>query len=90
MIRHRVDNFEAWKQAFDNFADFRKSSGELSFQVMRKESEQDNVYCLFEWDTIENAREFMKSPDLKKAMQEAGVLEAPEVNFLSEIAKGSL
>jgi len=90
LVKHKVNDFAAWKSAFDNFADFRKKSGEKSFQILHPSNDHNDLTLLFGWDTEENARKFMESGELKHAMQEAGVSGAPKIEFLSEAAKGSL
>ena len=90
MIRHKVKNYEAWKEEFDNFADFRKTNGEKSYMIMRSEDDAENLHLFFEWDTHENAQKFLRSAELKQAMQKAGVAEAPEIRFLNEAGRGKL
>jgi quinol monooxygenase YgiN len=89
MIRHRINDYEAWKTEFDNFVEVRKSSGERSFQILQRQEEPTNLYVLFEWDNIDNARKFLESSALKSAMKKAGVIEAPEIHFLTEAYKGA-
>jgi quinol monooxygenase YgiN len=90
LIRHKVNDFTAWKEAFDNFKDVRKEFGEKSFQVLQHTEDSNNLYVMLEWDSVENAHKFLESPQLKTAMQEAGVAEAPEINYLIEAFKGTL
>ncbi|MFH1891450.1 MAG: antibiotic biosynthesis monooxygenase [Candidatus Zixiibacteriota bacterium] len=90
MIRHKVNDFDKWKKTFDEFSSFRKSSGEMSFQVMQHQEDSNNVYLMFEWDNEENARKFFGSAELKERMQKAGVAEAPEINFLNQADRGKL
>lgn len=90
LIRHKVTDFDKWKKAFDEFATFRKSSGEKAFQVMQHHQDSNNLYLMFEWDNEENARKFLGSEQLKEAMQSAGVADAPEINFLTEAHRGKL
>ena len=90
LIRHKVNDFAAWKEAFENFGSVRKNGGEKSFQVLRHDEESNNLYIMFEWDSTENARKFLDSEELKSAMMAAGVSEAPEINFLSEALKGTV
>lgn len=87
-IRHKVHNFDKWKEEFDNFGEFRKSSGEKSFQILRPEGDSDNLHILFEWDTVENAKTFLDSTELKNAMSQAGVAETPEIRFFNEAGHG--
>ena len=41
---------------------------------------------LFEWDKIENAKKFASSEDLKKTMEQAGVIGIPHIHFLNEVS----
>jgi hypothetical protein len=45
------------------------------------------VFILFEWDTVENAKKFGMSDDLKKTMEQAGVIGKPHIHFLKEVQK---
>ena len=90
MVRHRVGNYDTWKKAFDNFADFRRTSGEKSYLIYQPEDDADNLYLMFEWDTPAHARKFFESSELKSTMQKAGVKETPEIRFLNESASGKL
>ena len=90
LIKHKVENFATWKSAFDNFADFRKSSGEKSYRVLHPADDPNDLTLLFEWDSQENAETFLASSELKSAMEQAGVAEAPKIQLLNQAAKGSL
>lgn len=90
MVKHRVNDYRTWKHEFDNFAGFRRSSGEKSFHILQNEQDPNDLYLMFEWDTPENARKFMDSSNLKEAMTKAGVAEAPQIKFLNEFDRGAL
>ena len=90
LIRHKVNDFAAWKKAFQNFKDVRKEFGEKSYQILQHEEDANNIYLMFEWDSMDNARRFFESSELKTAMEGAGVAEPPEINFLSEALKGTI
>jgi len=45
----------------------------------------NDIFILFEWDTKEKATKFAESEDLKKRMQEAGVIGKPEIYFFEKI-----
>ena len=90
LAHHKVSSYESWKKVFDEFAETRKASGELSYQILKQEKDSDDLYLMFEWDGADKAKAFMESPQLKEAMQKGGVTEAPEIHFLSEVAKGAL
>ncbi len=90
LVKHRVNSYEDWKNAFDNFANVRKSSGEKSFRILHTKDDPNDLTLLFEWDTKENAEKFMASPELKSAMQDGGVSEAPQIQFLCDVVQGKL
>jgi quinol monooxygenase YgiN len=89
-IKHKVADYTAWKKTFDEFVETRRAGGEKSFQILHPENEPNNLYLIFEWDNIANAQNFMQSPELKSAMQNAGVTEEPQISFLNEYDKGIL
>ncbi len=90
LVKHKVKDYDTWKDVFDNFASTRKTGGEKSYRILRPSENPNDLTLLFEWDTAENARTFMKSSELKSTMQRAGVAEEPTIQFLTEIDKGTL
>ena len=89
-VKHKVEDYDTWKNVFDNFHDTRKKGGEKSFQIWRTQSDPNDLDLQFEWDTAENARTFFKSQELKSTMKKAGVSEEPEIRFLTHADKGTL
>jgi hypothetical protein len=49
-----------------------------------------SLLLLFEWDNLANARTFMANPELKAAMSEAGVVDAPRTYFLERYDHGKV
>ena len=89
-VRHRVNDYPAWKKVFDEFVDTRRAMGEKSFQVLQKDEDTNNIFLVFTWDSAENARKFFDSEKLKETMGHAGVAEKPDINFVSEADHGVL
>jgi quinol monooxygenase YgiN len=87
-VRHSVRDYEAWKSVFDSVSDLRASNGEKSYQIMRQGNGSNELFVLFEWDNLDNARKYAASPELKAAMERAGVSGKPEISFLEEAARG--
>ncbi|MCP4366121.1 MAG: cyclase [Planctomycetes bacterium] len=85
LVRHKVKDYAKWKSDFDAFSATRKANGEKSYQLFRMDDDPDNTVLLFEWDSLDNARKFLSSEELKDAMQGAGVCEEPEVYYLEEV-----
>ena len=87
-VRHGVQDYEAWKSVFDSVGDLRRRSGEKSYQILRQENGSNKLVALFEWDSLDNARKYAASPELKEAMQRAGVTGKPEILFMEEADRG--
>lgn len=88
LMYHKVEDFGKWKEAFDNFSDFRKSSGEKSYSVGTLQGEPNTAYVINEWESMQNFQQFVESDDLGNAMKSAGVLEKPNTVILSEVERG--
>ena len=84
LIQHQVKDFAAWKKVFDSAIDLRTSSGELSAQVYHDQSDPNKVTTINKWNSLANAQKFAHSPELKAAMEKAGVEGAPNIYFLNE------
>jgi len=88
MVHHQVSDFAKWKPFFDRDETRRKSGGSKGSQVFQNHENPNDVFILFEWDTLENAKKFGTSADLKKIMEQAGVTGQPHIHFLQEVQKG--
>lgn len=85
LVQHKVKDFGEWKKVFDSVLDLRTSNGELSYDIYRDESDPNNIFAMFKWDSIENAQKYAGSPELKEAMENAGVAGPPNISFLNEV-----
>jgi antibiotic biosynthesis monooxygenase (ABM) superfamily enzyme len=90
LVRHKVKDFDAWKSVFDSVADLRRKKGEQSYRILRDGNGSNELFALFTWDTIDNARKYASSPELRAAMERAGVVGKPDIYFLEEAARGDL
>ena len=88
LVRHSVQDYKAWKSVFDSVADLRRRNGEKSYRILSQENGSNDLVALFEWDSLDNARKYAASPELKEAMHRAGVVGKPEILFLEEAARG--
>ena len=85
LITHMVNDFAEWKKIFDSKIDFRKSNGELSTQIFRDATNPNKLTVINKWTSMESAQKFAHSPELKAAMENAGVVGVPEIHFLNEV-----
>jgi heme-degrading monooxygenase HmoA len=84
-IQHEVADYTTWKAAFDSALDWRRKNGERSCRIFRSAGNVNDVNLLFEWESLEKARAFVASDELKARMASAGVKGAPRVDFLTEV-----
>jgi hypothetical protein len=63
-IENVVEDYDAWKAAFDKFERFRMDNGVLSYRVCRPANDQHRVYVELEFTTHEEASAFI--PVLEK------------------------
>lgn len=84
LIIHEVESYPAWKVIFDQAAEMRKQAGEQSYQLLRYDSDANNIVHFSKWSSLESARRFFESPELIQIRQKAGV-KAPSFIYLNEI-----
>ena len=89
LIIHEVEDYDAWKQVFDQAASLRKEAGERSYQVLKYENEPNKIVHFSVWTSIQDARLFFESPELVEIRQRAGV-KAPEFIYLEQLESGAL
>lgn len=89
LIIHEVAAYEAWKTVFDQAADLRKNAGEISFQLLRYDTDANNIVHFSQWTSLDNARRFFESPELVEIRKKAGV-RAPNFIYLQELERGVL
>ena len=87
LVHHEVEDFKKWKPVFDEHESTRKKSGSKGARIFRSKDNPNETVVIMEWDSIENAKKFATSPDLKETMQKAGVITVPDVYFLEEVEK---
>jgi hypothetical protein len=83
-FRHKVKDYEAWKAVFDNADDFRKAGGEKSYRIFHAINDPSDIGMMFERESLESAKKFSQSPELKAAMIETGVCSEPFFDFVQE------
>jgi heme-degrading monooxygenase HmoA len=87
LIQSTVEDYAKWKSVFDEYTTNRKTSGSKGGHLFRSADNPNELVILFEWDDLDNARQFTQSDDLRKAMQRAGVVGRPDLYFLEEVEK---
>jgi quinol monooxygenase YgiN len=89
LIIHEVADYAAWKIIFDQAAAIRKTAGEISYQLLRYDTDANNIVHFSAWTSLDAARQFFESPELVAIREKAGV-KAPEFIYLHEIERKAL
>jgi len=82
-IHFRVEDFSRWRSMFDQGHALRKNSGSKGARILRSADDPNGLMVIMEWDSLDRARQFAQSAELREAMQKAGVIGRPEVSFLN-------
>lgn len=84
IMRHKVKDFAAWKQAYDADAPRRAAASITSARVCRLADDPNDVVVIAEFEDAGKLQDFLASPDLHALMEQAGVLEPPSVLIMTE------
>jgi len=85
LVHHEVADYPAWKSVFDAALDWRHKNGEHSCRIFHSAGNLNDLTLLFEWESLEKARVFLASDELKARMAASGVKGQPRVDFLTEM-----
>jgi hypothetical protein len=90
IVTHKVENFDRWKTVFDSVAPTKRSYGWKQSNVLSIDGDKNNVMVMEEYGSIDKAKAFAASNELKTAMAKAGVASAPEIHFVVSVAHSQL
>jgi hypothetical protein len=82
LVRQKVSDFSKWKSAYDKHSPARQEAGLKEEHFLRNLDDPNEVILLFAVKDLDKAREFGASANLREAMQEAGVVDKPDIYFL--------
>ena len=83
-VRHEVADYGVWRKAFDGFSATQKKLGVTSKSVYQSADNPSDVTVIHDFHSLEAARSFAASPELRAAMEKAGVKGAPQVWFTTK------
>ena len=83
VCRNRVSDFARWKTIFDSHREAQRAAGLRLSWVRRGVEDPDQVYFLFEVESLEGAKGFLEDPAAAEAGLESGVVDG-EFHFIGE------
>ena len=79
-VRHEVSDYATWRKVYDGDAN-RKHHGVTGQAVYQSADNPNDVTVTHDFKTLEAAKAFAARPELKAAMEKAGVTGAPQIWF---------
>lgn len=89
LIIHEVADYQAWKLIFDKAATLRRDAGEMTYQVLKYQSDPNRIVHFSRWRSLDDARAFFESDTLVEIRRQAGV-KSPEFIYLDQLESGVL
>lgn len=80
-VRHQVKDFQAWHTVYQDLPPMQKALGVTAQAVYRSADDPNDVTVTHEFASLEAARAYVGSPELRAAMDRAGVAGPPTIWF---------
>jgi len=80
-VRHKVQDYAAWRKGYDAFEPTRVKMAVRGQAIYRDIDDGNDITVWHDFDSLEAAKAFANSNELKSAMKDAGVIGAPTVWF---------
>jgi quinol monooxygenase YgiN len=88
-VRHSVQDYSKWKQVYDQTASFKRGMGWQGWHLYSVNGNANDLLVMEQFDTVEHAQAFLHSPDLRAAMEQAGVSGPPDISIVEDIESGT-
>lgn len=83
-VRHHVEDFVTWRQAYHDFDEERREMGVVGDAVFRSVDDPNDVTVWHDFEDQTSARAFARSPRLRQVMMDAGVDGEPIIWYVTE------
>ena len=80
-VRHKVSDFASWKKGYDAAEPIRQRFGCSDAAIFQVPGDPTDVIVTHDFPDAASAHGFMDVPELRSAMEAAGVVSEPEVWF---------
>ena len=89
IVRHQVADYAAWRKVYNSFAATQKKLGVKAQSVYQSTDDPHDITVLHSFATLDEAKAFTASDELKSAMQNAGVTGMPQIWITREAPDSS-
>jgi len=84
IVRHRVNDYSAWRSVYDSVDELRQQHGCTDDEVLADPADKQDLFVLHRFPTVDQAKAFAGSNELREAMSRAGVVGPPRVEIAVE------
>lgn len=84
IVRHRVGDYAAWRSVYETVEDLRQQHGCFGAEVLVGPDDKEDVFVFHRFPSLDQAKAFAGSADLREAMGRAGVAGPPRIEFAVE------
>jgi hypothetical protein len=82
LVRSEVRDYSKWKPEYDAHLSRRNEAELVERHLLHSAQNPNEIFILFEAKSLERAKAFIESADLREAMEKSGVVGQPEIHFL--------
>jgi quinol monooxygenase YgiN len=83
-IRHRVKDYDAWREVYDGFADVQQANGVTDESVHRSKDDGNDLLVIHRFASVDDAEAFFALRELREAMQGGGVEGEPQIEIYED------
>jgi quinol monooxygenase YgiN len=80
-VHFKVQDFNAWRSAYNAHEKSRASAGITNGKVFRSADDPNDIVVLQDVADVAKARTWLDSEDMKAAMQKGGMIGSPSIRF---------
>lgn len=82
IVRHSVADYANWRKVFDSVAALQAKHGVTGSEVLQLPGDKNDVTVIHHFPTLGQAQALVGDPELKSAMERAGVAGPPRIEIL--------
>jgi ABC-type sugar transport system substrate-binding protein len=86
-VRHEVADYGAWRKSYNSFAPIQKKFGVIYQAVYQSTDDPHDVTVIHDFHSLQKAKAFAASAELKAAMEKSGVKGAPQIWYTTRATK---
>lgn len=86
-VRHEVTDYATWRKSYDAFHATQQKFGVVAQAVYQSTDNPNDVTVTHTFHSLDKAKAFVASAELKSTMEKAGVKGPPQIWFTTRSAK---